>query len=75
MQVDGWDSSLFTGDINFNDLDLILRGNAIFGINNNLNTRVFYCNNGDFQIWKKPPGAQLIHIICNILALGGFLQI
>ena len=36
LQVDGWDSSLFTGDINFNDLDLILRGNAIFGINNNL---------------------------------------
>ena len=36
LQVDGWDSSLFTGDINFNDLDLILRGNAIFGINKNL---------------------------------------
>lgn len=36
LQVDGWDSSLFTGDIDFNDLDLILRGDAIFGINNNL---------------------------------------
>ena len=34
LQVDGWDSSLFTGDIDFNDLNLILRGDAIFGINN-----------------------------------------
>ena len=39
--------------------------------NNNLNTQVFYCNNGDFQIWKKPPGAQLIHIICIGAGAGG----
>ena len=28
------------------------------------NTKVFFVNGDDFQVWEKPNGAKLIHIIC-----------
>ena len=35
------------------------------------NTKVFFVNGDDFQVWEKPNGAKLIHIICIGGGAGG----
>lgn len=39
--------------------------------NNSISTQIFNGNSGDLQIWRKPPGTQLVHIICIGAGGGG----